>query len=351
MEAVVLKCPSCGGDVTFSAEESELKCEFCGTVFEPDKEETKVIEHDFAEFLTKLSDDSESIESMVADCRSCGAQIMFAENDLVEDCPYCGTPVVNEGHKKRVLCPQYMLAFGITESKASTCFKEWKNSQWFAPSAFNRESRQGRLHGVYMPFWTFDYNAMTDYTGKRGDDRMVTRIGFDGKLHTEIKTCWHHVSGRVFNAFDNVLVYASNTLTEKLVAELEPWDLDNLQKFDFDKLRGFDGETYSVCLEDGFVHSTEMISKVIENTIRADIGGDYQHVYQMDKQYDAIKFKYIMLPLWVSNFKFKNKTYQYYVNARTGEVQGERPWSIVKITLAVLAVLVLNVGLYYAATH
>ena len=36
-------------------------------------------------------------------------------------------------------------------------------------------------------------------------------------------------------------------------------------------------------------------------------------------------------------YKFGEKTYQVVVNATTGEVQGQRPWSWIKITLTALA--------------
>ena len=77
----------------------------------------------------------------------------------------------------------------------------------------------------------------------------------------------------------------------------------------------------------------------IEETIRWDIGGDEQRIHHKTTYYSDITFKYILLPVWISAYRFKDKTYQFLVNARTGEVQGERPWSWIKITLAVLAAL------------
>ena len=42
------------------------------------------------------------------------------------------------------------------------------------------------------------------------------------------------------------------------------------------------------------------------------------------------------VPVWVCSYRFRDKVYRFVVNARTGEVQGERPWSWIKITVAVL---------------
>jgi len=49
-----------------------------------------------------------------------------------------------------------------------------------------------------------------------------------------------------------------------------------------------------------------------------------------------VTFKHILLPVWLAAYKYRGKTYRFVVNGRTGAVKGERPWSWVKITIAVL---------------
>ena len=51
-------------------------------------------------------------------------------------------------------------------------------------------------------------------------------------------------------------------------------------------------------------------------------------------------YKHILLPLWLAVYRYNNQTYRILVNARTGEVQGARPYSWIKITLAVIAGLI-----------
>jgi hypothetical protein len=47
----------------------------------------------------------------------------------------------------------------------------------------------------------------------------------------------------------------------------------------------------------------------------------------------------VLFPLWSSAFGYKGKTYSYAVNGETGKVSGSRPYSAIKITLAVLAAI------------
>ena len=77
----------------------------------------------------------------------------------------------------------------------------------------------------------------------------------------------------------------------------------------------------------------------IRSLIRRDIGGDEQRIISMNTSYDEITFKHLLLPVYVSAYRYKNKLYQFLVNGRTGEVQGQQPYSWIKITLTILLVI------------
>ena len=52
--------------------------------------------------------------------------------------------------------------------------------------------------------------------------------------------------------------------------------------------------------------------------------------------------------MWLLSYRYKETIYQVVVNAQTGEVQGERPYSWIKITLAVVAAVTLIGGIAWA---
>jgi len=202
-----------------------------------------------------------------------------------------------------------------------------------------------------MPFWTYDTATTTRYTGMRGDHYYVTESYTDsqGKSQTRSvqKTRWSGASGTVNNNFDDVLVCASHSLPEKLTRDLEPWDLPELQGYDDRYLSGFVTESYQVDLKAGFDSAKQVMAPKIRSTICSDIGGDVQQVTTQSSDYNNITFKHILLPLWISAYKYNDKVYRFMINARTGEVQGERPWSVIKITLLVLGVIAIGVGAWY----
>jgi hypothetical protein len=154
------------------------------------------------------------------------------------------------------------------------------------------------------------------------------------------KTRWHSVSGQVSNTFDDVLVLATRSLPPKQAHALEPWDLGALVPYRDEYLSGFAAESYQVDLVQGFEAAKGIMAGTIEWTIRRDIGGDHQRIHDVDTHYRDVTFKHILLPVWISAYRYHQRVFRFLVNARTGEVQGERPWSALKITLLVLLIAV-----------
>ncbi len=132
---------------------------------------------------------------------------------------------------------------------------------------------------------------------------------------------------------------ASDSLPGECLHKLEPWDLERLVPFADEYLSGFRAESYRVSLDDGFTKAKAIMDAAIRASIARDIGGDHQRIHSVRTQYDGVTFKHILLPVWLSAYRFKEKVYRFLVNARTGEVQGERPWSGWKITGMVVAIL------------
>ena len=184
----------------------------------------------------------------------------------------------------------------------------------------------------------------------RGMNYMETyTVTVNGRTETRTRTkiIWTPASGFVNNAFDDVLVMASRSLPEKYADALEPWDLKSLNEFSEKFLSGFRSETYQVDVKAGFGRAKDKMDVVIRQTIRGDIGGDHQQVLTVNTSYDNVMFKHILLPIWISAFRYNNKVFRFLINGRTGEVQGERPWSVVKIVLASLAAIAVVVAVYF----
>jgi hypothetical protein len=154
------------------------------------------------------------------------------------------------------------------------------------------------------------------------------------------KIRWSQVSGRVARFFDDVLVLASRSLPKKYADKLGPWDLSALRPYRPAFLAGFRAEAYTVPLTDGYQEARAMMDQIIERDIRFDIGGDQQRIDAVETTITDATFKHILLPVWLAAYKYRGETYRFIVNGRTGAVQGERPYSSVKIAIVVALALV-----------
>jgi predicted RNA-binding Zn-ribbon protein involved in translation (DUF1610 family) len=342
-------CGQCGAELHFEPGASALKCQYCGHENEIPQLPDAIEEIDFHTALEELAGKEDLVTVATVHCTGCGAQTTREAGVSSGLCPFCGTPIVAAEGSVRAMKPKSLLPFKVTSAEATAKFHAWLHSRWFAPTALRRMSRsEDTLAGMYVPYWTYDCNTVSQYTGQRGDDYWVTEsytATENGKtVHKtrQVKrTRWRWVSGAVRDNFDDILVLASNSLPKKYAEELEPWDLENLTPFAPEYLSGFRAESYQVELDAGFVRAKEIMADKISATIRRDIGGDHQRISSVNSQYFDITFKHILLPIWISAYRFHDKVFRFLVNGRTGEVQGERPWSRWKIALTVIGILAL----------
>lgn len=337
-----VKCKDCGAILKFHPGQQSLNCEYCGChnelgdIIKPVAAE----EIDFEAFLANAVAAAPTIAQTTVKCGSCGAAATLKPNVTADSCAFCGTAlIVKNGTTTNVIAPKYLLPFSIDMKKGLENFKKWLGGLWFAPNDLKRAASNDKLKGVYLPYWTYDSNTTSHYTGMRGDHYYVTEsYTVNGKTQTRQvqKTRWTPASGTVWDKFDDVLVLASNSLPDKYANELEPWDLNNLTAFNEQFLSGFIAEQYQVDVKGGFEKAKKRMDPVIRKTVNSHIGGDVQQITTLNVLYSDTTFKHILLPIWLSAFKYNNKVYRFMVNGRTGEVQGERPYSFWKIFFTVL---------------
>lgn len=341
-------CSQCGAKLDFAPGTSSLKCPYCGYEMPIPKPVAQIYEIDFRAFLEKASQEKESLESQRIRCEKCGAETTMPAESAAGTCPFCGANLVFSQSVSRLIKPEALLPFKISYQDAFECFRGWIRKLWFAPGGLHKYAQtEGKLTGVYVPYWTYDSDTTTSYTGERGDYYYTTEgytaieQGRSVRRNRQVRhTRWSPAHGTVWNRFDDILVQASKSLPWKYAAKLEPWDLNNLVPYADEYLSGFRAESYQITLPQGFEEAQKVMAGVIENSIRQDIGGDEQRIHSRDTHYGSITFKHILLPVWLSAYRYRDRIFRILINARTGEAQGERPFSAWKITASIIVVLV-----------
>lgn len=335
------QCSGCGAALKYKPGTPFLTCDYCSTQTPIDvKLAGEVVELDFNHYARQF-EDINSEATKVIGCRKCGAESTFDESLKSMKCPYCTSPLIESDiHEERLIKPSYLLPFHISDDQITDHLSLWLKKLWFAPNKLKKRAlHTNKIQGVYIPYWTYDAQTDTKYTGQRGT-HYTTTVGTGKDRRTVTRTRWSYTSGYVSLFFDDVLVPASKLILENRLRKIENWDTKNLVEANNRFLSGFITEKYIINLLNGFNNAKIKMEAGIDTAIRQDIGGDEQRITSRNIQYSKITFKLILLPVYMSSYQYRNKIYHFFINGRTGRVTGDRPYSAFKITTAVILALI-----------
>jgi ribosomal protein S27E len=349
-------CPNCAGEMDFDPQTGMMKCRNCGRTEAVPESTATIVAHaldDALKHVTPLS-----AEALEVNCDGCGSVVVFEPPEVAGACSFCGAMIVAQPKAADpMIAPDAVLPLKVTKDAAQKEVREWIASRWFAPNALKSMAQQDGIAGVYLPFWTYAADTASQYTGARGvhyfETEYFTTTDNNGNQVQQsrqvMRTAWSPASGRVSRNFEDVLVPATKAVNEQRLNALEPWDLPALCAYEPAYLAGFKAQRYQIDLPAGFEKAKIVMEKVIERDVRADIGGDEQRIEHVQTATSNETFRHLLLPVWIGAYRFQGKVFQVMVNARTGEVQGERPYSAMKITLLVFGIVILLMVLWIAA--
>lgn len=330
-------CPSCGANMVFSPEAQSLICPYCNSKVDIKNQNTDIMEYDFETAEEESSTDWGN-ENRVIHCENCGADTVLNENMVAQSCAFCGSSHIVKTDQMSGIAPGSLVPFKVTKKNAETSFLKWIKNRHWAPGKLKSHYQAEKLSGVYIPSWTYDSNTYSYYTAEAGTyyyetvTEWVEENGERKEVTKQVrKTRWEFTSGYYSRFFNDVLVNASKKINENLMTKLEPFYLNELTTYDSRYMSGFLAEKYSVNLKQGWEKSKAVINRNINRDIIKKIGADEVRNLNINTSYNDIKYKHLLLPIWVSSFTYKNKLYQYLINGQTGEIQGQYPKSVPKI--------------------
>lgn len=333
------RCTGCGSQVAFAPGSTHLQCGACGLRNEIVGDAATVEEHSFDEWLAaRPTTTVTSLGGQTLTCQGCGA--LTESTALSGSCQFCGGHLVATTAAEGFIAPEAVLPFAVEGAAAREAFRGWVKSRWFAPGALKQVGDTESLQGTYVPHWTFDAATTTQYTGQRGEHYTVKV-----EDRTERRTKWHSAAGTVARTFDDVVVPASTTLPTRTLDKLGPWQVEKVVPYRPEYLAGYSTLRYDIQPQQGSEAARTKMAQVIRRDVEHAIGGDEQKVDRVRTAYSDVMFKLVLLPIWIATYMYAGRQWQVTVNANTGEVTGDRPFSPAKIALAVLAGLLVVVAI------
>jgi hypothetical protein len=145
-------------------------------------------------------------------------------------------------------------------------------------------------------------------------------------------------------------IQASKEVDYDLLEKIEPFTLSKLTPYQKEFLSGFLAERYSVDVKEGWEDAKQEIKGELDSMVRTEVlsrGYDVVSSIRIAANYKKIAYKHILVPVWLSSYKYKKKTYQYMINGENGKVAGRAPVSAWKIIFLVLGIAAVGVAIYY----
>lgn len=291
-------------------------------------------------------------------CESCGADVVTTQQERSFTCPFCDSSYVAEvtldtGRQR----PEFVIGFAIDHARAQQLFFEWlgKNS-WFRPSDLKTQSLTDKQRGVYLPFWHFTMKAHSRWSASIGEHwyrtETYTYRDKDGKTHTATRqvqeTEWWPLSGEHDKYYYGYLVSASKGLPQKEAMAIQPYQLSALVRYRPLYLAGWLSEEYSVDSPQAIQVAEEEFKRRQQRAVASFLPGDTHQDLHVDTDLAMTGSDLILLPVHVLSYRYRDRQYRFLVNGQTGKFYGEKPWSAIRIGIAIVFGLLLILLVFLA---
>jgi DNA-directed RNA polymerase subunit RPC12/RpoP len=339
-------CSNCGAKLAYDAGAQAMKCPYCGTQQDipkpqnakgppagreiPIEEGIRLAARGFGTPVTQVS------------CSDCGASVNVSPGEQTAKCAFCGSQqVLAQEAPGTAIRPESLVPFKVDKPAANQKFEAWLGDLWFRPSDLKKMAKLQEMGGVYIPFWTFDAWASSNWSADAGYHYYETEYYTDANGNQASRqiqrTRWVPASGYRQDFFDDTLVCASKGLPPELVSNFETFDTKQLTAYQPQFLAGWRAESYAVDLMPAWGSAQQRMSDVQQGRCGSDVPGDTHRNLNVRNEFSHVTFKHVLLPIWIAAYRYRDKPYQFLVNGQTGEVVGKAPWSVWKISLAILA--------------
>jgi Zn finger protein HypA/HybF involved in hydrogenase expression len=353
------ECPSCGGAAEWSAAKQALVCPFCGASapLQPDTAAAGAVQElDLAEALQNVpeSDRGWATATKSVKCQSCHAISVFKPERVAQNCDFCGSPaLVAYEAIQAPIRPESLLPFKQSQSQVRESVRDWYKSRWFAPNRLKTRAFTDTLHGMYLPYWTFDAQVAATWTAEAGYYYYTTETYRDSKGNTQTRqvrhTRWEPAAGSLEHFFDDELVCASTGVPGQLITKIEPFPTKELVPYDASYVSGWVVEQYQIDLVAAAKNSRDAMDAKLRDLCARQVPGDTHRSLSVDADYSAQTFKHVLLPIWLLGYQYGSDTYQVIVNGVTGTMAGTYPKSWIKIILTAIVLLIVALIVFYFA--
>lgn len=327
------KCPNCEAGLPYNPEKGLWVCEYCNSEFTEEELNKYIQEKESKKEIKKKKEDnvesSNIVEMDMYRCPSCGAEILTDENTTATFCVYCKNPAIIKERFKGEFNPDYIIPFKKTKQEAIDAFSRFSRGKLFTPDNFTDYKNIQEISSIYIPFWLYTCTVDAEINV---DARKVRSWRSGNYRYTE--TSYYEAIRSGTLSFDKIPTDGSTEFDDKIMDSIEPYDYSELKEFNMSYLSGFLSEHYDVSKEKSFQRAEKRIKETTQNYLNSDIHGySSKTITSSNINVNDLNAKYVLLPVWLLNTKYKDKLYTFALNGQTGKMVGNIPISKKKLII------------------
>lgn len=320
-QSLKTKCPACNASISFNPKLGLWKCDYCGSEFTLEEINKSNNANQTKEVKKEIPKDSYS-KYISYKCESCGAEIIADEQTSATFCVYCGNTAILKSKLSGEFTPQKIIPFKTEKEQAIKAFQEISKGRPLCPKDFNNQSNIEKIRGIYIPFWLYDINIQGDINMK---GTIVTSWS-SGDRHYTKTSIYNLIRGGTME-FENIPVDGSSRFDNAIMNTIEPFDFKDMVQYNHAYLSGFYAEKYD---EEGESIFKDAEERAKNSTIEAfkeknTAGYTTTTITNNTLVTKELERKYVLLPVWMVNVKYKEKNYIFAMNGQTGEFIGDIP--------------------------
>ena len=336
------KCLNCGASIKYNSKLNKFICEYCKgefTIEDMNKHKKKLQKENK---LDKEFDQLEDVEGY--HCTNCGAEIISLENISSTTCIYCKSSAIIKNRLTGVYKPDSIIPFKYEKKDAITAFLYICKGRLLIPRGFRDEKNIESMEGLYVPFWLYD--CQNDCLLKANGTKVSTWMD---SRYIYTKTDYYNVVRGGDLNFVSVPNDAATRFDDTIMNAIEPFEYKDLKEFNPSYLAGFLSEKYDVSRDEAYKNAKKRIENDSKSFLRQEMNG-YSTIIEKENtnQITIKEIKYVFLPVWVLNIKYKDKIYHFAMNGQTKKLVGEIPVDGKKLFLLILIVMIVSFAILLA---
>lgn len=326
-------CPTCGASLKYNPETQSWLCEFCRVNYtlEELKKHNNASTEENNNFISENNDNL-----TVYKCSNCGAEIVADETTSATFCVYCRSTAILKSKLSGEFKPDYIIPFKVTKTKPQNEFVKLSKGRIFTPKYFTDPSNIEKIRGVYIPFWLYDVNVSgsMDFSAKKVNSWRSGDIQYT-------ETSIYDVFRTLSMDFFKIPVDGSTRFENDIMNSIEPFIYAEMVEYNHAYLSGFLAEKYNVNSEvaynDANKRSLNSTREEVNTTLSRYTSKSLKRDTLTSKMLDK---KYVLLPVYMVNVKYGNKTYIFAMNGQTGKFIGDIPIDKKKVFIFVIIVFI-----------